>query len=364
MSDCTPAFGHLHHDMVNRYDPQFLAQGGEHLVYEIPTHQNIVVKVAVNLIRLIIDSNMRHKRPLDAFPIGIGPMIRAYPQTEARRFQRLKRFFGRQHTLQQRKFIASIPLFDKSLYHLVERIALAIDSHKRDVPHLSTPTGDKTFLDRSTSERVWAGVMIQQRASELFDKNRLTLATGYAELNMVEPTIYRSVTWNTLFGEAPLGSFDLDAFSVVQPSRPLKRLLVQLDADRALRTMMQELVRKIIRYCHATGETLDLASADNLVIVQKNGQWSYCLADALYPLKSDMMSRTRTALLKLSEGKSLDNHQQNVLLNTINFIRTINGLAHYLGLRNRLTVLPDSTSMREIDFLQVLRKNSDIQNHV
>src|SRR3989344_773478 len=45
----------VEHDLVSRYQPKFLAKGGEHIVYEVPEHPDIVVKVSTGPLKKVID---------------------------------------------------------------------------------------------------------------------------------------------------------------------------------------------------------------------------------------------------------------------------------------------------------------------
>lgn len=323
----------VEHDFVQKYQPKFLAKGGEHIVYETSGHPDIVVKVAVEPLKKIINWNAEHDLPIGSLPKEIEPRVQEYIKQEAERYQQMKTYFGAGHVLNQKKFLVKIPITDNILNNLYE-------GH----PPIK---GDET----------WGVVMVQKRAEELDDPKRLTLVAGYAEQGQVKEEDWNAATDHFVFGKNIEAQPSRDYLLTVQSNEKLKVLLERAEADEQLRESLKELVEKSISYTQETGEILDLIGEDNVVLSKKDGEWTYRLVDALYPHNARMVEKTKAVMLKLSIGKAIDEGEQNILMNAFNYVRTINGLAEKLGVEKRLNIIPEGMGNETVDYLAVIRKN-------
>ncbi len=70
-----------------------------------------------------------------------------------------------------------------------------------------------------------------------------------------------------------------------------------------------------------------------------------------------MVEETKIVLLKLSVGSEIDGGERNILMNTFNYVRTINGLAEQLGLEERINIVPEGMRREVIDFFKVINKD-------
>lgn len=48
------------HEVVSKFHPEFLARGGEHVIYTVPEHPDVVVKAVAETITSGIRSNTEH----------------------------------------------------------------------------------------------------------------------------------------------------------------------------------------------------------------------------------------------------------------------------------------------------------------
>lgn len=53
------------HELVERYQPKFLARGGDHLVYEVADHPDVVIKASTFKIKDILYENADNGEALD-----------------------------------------------------------------------------------------------------------------------------------------------------------------------------------------------------------------------------------------------------------------------------------------------------------
>ncbi|MEM7029197.1 MAG: hypothetical protein AAF629_06505 [Chloroflexota bacterium] len=300
---------------------RFLAEGGEHVVFQSPRHQHLVIKVHKRLSQMMTDAAPHH------LSASMQKQYADYHANDNRRWQQLKLHFGRQQTLPQRKSLQKWPK-NGCWWHPV----FPEDSLSQEQAHF------------------WVALTFQRYAAILHKPQRLSISAGYAELRSVETSIYERVTPPLLlFPETWV--WNQDDFLHLHPN--LRSILVATDQDKHLHESLSILLRKIIHYGQTTGEILDIASRDNLVLFRRHSQWTYLLADALYPFKDDMMARAQRILGQLP--KQLTPVEQNVLLNVFNFIRVVNGLAHYLRLNQFLYIFPKDMRIKPVNFLAIIQ---------
>lgn len=323
--------GDIEHELVSKYQPKFLAKGGEHIIYDLPEHPDIVVKVRTASIKKVLEWNVEHGQPLDSLPAEIEPRAREYLKEEAERYQQLKKYFGSEHVPSQKEFLVKVPITENILREIYE--------------------GEPP----ATTNEVWSIVMVQKRVEALSDPNRLAIVAGYAEQGEVPEDIYKQATEHFIFSQNPDQKIEKGQFLQVQSHNDLRNLLEKADNDENLKKDLQDLVERMVAYTQETGEIFDLAGQDNIILFQKDGKWSFSLVDTRYPGESKMIEKARAALSKLSEGNELDEHEKNILLNTFNFVRTVNGLAEQVGVEKRINIVPDGMALHNIDFQSMLR---------
>lgn len=321
----------VEHELVTKYQPKFLAKGGEHIVYEIPGHPDIVAKVSTEILKKVISWNAEHGLPIDALATEVEPHAREYLKQETERYQQLKQYFGAGHVLGQKKILAKVPLTERILN----------DLYAGEAP--------------SAGNEAWGVVMVQRRAEELRDPEHLTLVAGYSEKSDVESKTYRAATEHLVFGKDQEQKIDREKLLAVQPNDHLKSLVERADNDESLKAALVDLIGKSISYTQETGEILDLAGADNITFSQTNGKWTYRLVDALYPGEKSMVDKTKIALLNLSLGNEIGEGERNQVMNSFNYARTINGLAEQFGVQQRVNMVPEGMQPATIDFLNILR---------
>jgi hypothetical protein len=322
----------VEHGLISEYRPKFLGKGGEQIVYEIPEHPDIVIKVATEPLRKIAEWNVAHDRPLDSMPPELEPHVREYLVQEDARYRQLKKYFGAAHVPDQKEFLMKIPVTKNILRALYNN-------------------GSPPF---ATNE-AWSVVTAQKRVAALSDPGRLSIVAGYAEQSDVSEKSYNQATKHLVFGEGPEEKLNDRDFFEVQSYPDLKELLEKSGSDENLKATLKTLVGEIISYAEETGEIFDLAGQDNIVLYQKDGKWTYSLVDTRYPGEGQMVNKARAALLKLSTEGELDEKEKNILLNIFNFVRTVNGLAEQLGAQKRINIVPENANLKEIDFLNMLR---------
>ncbi len=161
------------------------------------------------------------------------------------------------------------------------------------------------------------------------------------------------MTEHLVFNKTAEQKLALEEFLQVQWNEDVKVLLEKAGENPQLKAALLELLEKIILFTAETGEILDIAGQDNIILYLEEERWSFVLVDAQYPGNAKMMNSLKIILEKLLYGIEIEDLEKNVLLNSLNFIRTVNGMAEQLGSKARIHVSPDVTSLN-VDFQSIL----------
>lgn len=323
--------------MVKLYAPKYLARGGEHIVYEIPGRPDVVVKVETAAMKRIQRYNAVSKEPLDRMPPEVLEDAQTYLDDHRKRYARMTAHFGKEHVLGQKEFLLKVPVTQDIMNEL----------YGGEPPKGSDVTNES-----------WAVVRIQKRAPEFADPERKTVVAGYTEMGTPDPETYARVTRVLVEGDENTAS-STEEFRSLVPEQ-FRALLEMVDKDESLKATLRDFVEKTMLYANETGEILDLAGSDNVTVFKKDGAWQYRLVDALYPSgtnpdRTSMLDAAKMAAQESANGRTIDEGKTNILLNTVNFLRTINGLAREVGVKERIALLPEA-DRGKVDFLTLLKK--------
>lgn len=325
------------HELVKKYQPKFLARGGQQVIYEIPGHLDVVAKVEVEPLIRIQQHNQKQGLPPEAMDPEILPDINAALEKKRAGYQDLRKYFGSEHVLPSRNYLIKVPMTPKMMDWLYVIYA---------------NTGPYPSEAVRQAREVWAILEIQRRAPELENPDRLGFASHYIENEVSDSERYRRIT-------AALLELDPSAHYVQQEFDALmipstQDLLKAADADPKLAETLRDLTRRTIQYANETKTILDLASGDNLPVFKKpDGSWTYRLVDALYPDSSEMLSLARDAALKATRGEvEMGDPEWFYLHNAVNFVRFINGLARRFGVEGQIDFIPEEAKGK-IDYLKL-----------
>ena len=332
----------VEHDFIRRYHPQFVASGGEHLVYEIPGRPDIVVKAEKLPLVDIARWNQSHKLPANAY----SKYAKEYGETilveDRKRMATLRKIFGR-HVVNQKKFFVKVPVTQKIMEDCLKKL-------ESDTP---VPLG---------VTEAWTYVTIQPRVRELADPDRLDLLAGREEIHAMnrireEPEfrdLYRRVTQPLLNAEqARRMDFDTDAFLDLIDQPGLDELVDRMETDKGLRAAVRDFVEKTMAFAEQTGDVFDFVGSDNIIFVQRaDGSWDYRLVDPFMQEFMHTLAQARRVLEKAETDPNLSDAEWNLLLHAVDFTRYINGLGRLVGSKKFLTFLPAEHS--DTDVLPIL----------
>jgi hypothetical protein len=99
---------------------------------------------------------------------------------------------------------------------------------------------------------------------------------------------------------------------------------------------------------------LEVAGQGNILFYEdENGKWDYKLVDAQYSACVPVVAMAGDLLRMIAQGKQPSLKQASVLLNALNFVRTVNGTLHYLGLQEKRIRLPGGLPPQSVPWEQV-----------
>lgn len=301
-----------------KHEPQLFAKGGEHLVLRLK-HGGSVVKVNY------LESRPMYEALLDDDRGAIDAALRRMQERRRQYLEKMKvleGYFGRDAVPRQRVFIAELPVSAAVANCLGQGL---------DVPEGGGPR----------SLPAWVAV---QRELAL-DSGRAVSLGGYYLENAVmasqEPADLKRYdeVHDILLGppSATEAEREKQAAKVVSLFDDLERVRARLKRDPEFRPALQEAVRKMIRYSVETGEVMDVAGLDNIVMVKESGGWSLKLTDALSAFDCTYRD-LEDAAKSLERGDELDNQKEVKAYYAMNTLRVINALAILAGIPERLDI--------------------------
>ncbi|TDD06980.1 hypothetical protein E1292_14320 [Nonomuraea deserti] len=299
--------------------PIYIARGGEHLVYEL---QDSILKIDHNT-----SARVMNWRSPDFDPDHIGrsdvvfELLRILRDKESR-YAMLQDLHGAHHVPRQRSYVWEVAWPGRVLNEIVGAV-------------------------KADPERIYkmpAIVTIQHRYYGLESLSSPDLATGYAEKanRNPPPDVYLEAgrRWLENIGPARFGQ---ELFLDAQRSPSLTRLFHLAQDNPELMAEIRKFTRNALHYSQWTGETMDMVGRGNVVFLDSR---SYLLVDALHPYPVKTLAEASLLLRRLDENEELTRGDRVYLLNVLNYVRTVNALAHFTGLDDRLDIVPPGFDSR------------------
>lgn len=326
------------------YRPEFLAKGGEHLVYEIPVHQrdgqeqelrNVVVKLNK---QSVLDT-LALANDLGLAPNSDDPKLVAELQMRLeykRKMQAaLRECFGSEHVVPQKYFLQTVPL----PHGIIEELGKLNKFYAKELPK----------DDVRESKAILA---IQPYLVELKDWH-LSVTAGIAEWR---PNFVKLIKKPEYADEYAMVTDDLmsaqsardyppeeDSFFRIIRHPKLIELLELAKEDAGLKDAIRHFIESAVDFAEKTGEIIDYGK-DNVIFFQTQDHgWTYLIVDGLYGLQEDILDTGKEALHLLQQGAnpaSLTNYEGNAIFQAINFTRTTNGIGALVGAKKFYTLFP------------------------
>lgn len=334
-------------ELFKQYDPELVFIGNKAIIYRLSEEHSFVVKILVAPIRQAVREGESWSRPVQLFR---DTVIAQEVDVKMMRQHRLEAFFGKHHTLRERRY--------QIVLHLTQKIVSDILQCRRLDDALKAKF--KTDWDSGALTELWTVAVFQEHSVYVEQKDRLTLIGGYCEINNqhIDEVDYKLITRSLLSSDYS-SEFSRNSFLNIQRNghdEYLTHLVERAENDENLYEQVKEFAAKAVRFSSETGEILDTAGKDNIIFYRKNDGWNYLLTDALSMHNEQVISETRSAIEDLVTGTEITLRQRLFILKTINYMRTLNGLTRILKLENTLHLGVASEAVARIDFLQLLRE--------
>ena len=311
-------------ELVLRYQPQFFDRGGDHLVYKVPSHPEVVVKASWRKIKDILfachELGLKDETSIERY---VHEQFDKDVAQKNREVRALKRHFGSAHVLSERRCLMRVPVSEQLLDELFRN-----DYLERAMPE-----------EARHVRQAWTHVAVQSYCSEVEDPNHLTFSFGlFIEENGVEDGEYLKITdqlINHPHDELPP---DFLQMQDVSSGKFLTKLIETAQHDPALKKPLVEFLLKTISYARSDMQILALGGKDNVIFFPKyDGAWDYKLIDALPIPDEPILHRFMDDLaLTMCNDMLPTKAQRSNIIRVFNFVRVINGAAAALGVNERI----------------------------
>lgn len=319
------------HPLYEKYQPKFLKNGGQHLVYTLPDHPKIVFKVRYDVLAKYLPQYVSEE---PSGKMAIEDRLSAHTDFEKEKLARMAQYFGKEHMVRERLNVMNLPFPESLVRDILQEKTFAVENGTIELPVLTR---------------------IQEKL-EIDPAHVLDICTGYAEKNIPEDgeskRLYREGSERWVFGDSSDGSFDARLFEKTQRSPSLNRLISHALSKPELRAVVEDFLKKAIAYGMETGGILDLAGSNNVIVIEENGGGKYKIVDGAYPGNDrGALQRGYEAFLKGGVRKEdLAPDEMSILSDVLNYVRSINGMAEAIGLEERIKFVNDSGEKGQIDW--------------
>jgi hypothetical protein len=336
----------LTHNLTRQYGRNgtlnVIGRGNEHVVFRvgIPQDNPAIDVVESSFVLKVSGLAMTEAHSTPVLPF-VGPFSKKVTRTDLfsevtqrkERYKRLKRYFS-DHVLEEDSYIQRLLLTRYEVSQFLPRGEIVRD---RD---------DGPFL---VDVFVRAQDIVPELDPTIPDENKRTTAIlvfPYAERKIIQPQTYEEANnrWILLQDQsAPFNDRDEKVINDVQQSESLAYMLqaARGKKGKGLQEALKDFVTSTIGYTNETREFLALRGKNNVLFIEDD-QWDYKLIDALNPRSTPMLDYLIYALNSINSGHPLKELEQVALHNGLGHVRSINALAHALGLRERIDVQVDS----------------------
>ncbi len=302
-----------------KYSPQLQARGGEHLVFVMhdPKHQDTVVKVNYNQSYPLLEALIEQPKKAEAQLKKLHKKI--YLQNE--RLKELQKYFGKQSIPAQLTVLRDVPVSQEAIKRLFPGVRFSPEHIPQSMP-------------------AWITV---QRKLDLSPEKAISLSSYYLEPEFRFKTDKQSLEnfseahqvlgCGQVKGVREEAQFEIAAW-IMDDLEPVVDAVI---SDVQFKRRLQETVKNLIVYITETGNILDLAGKNNMVMVAGKDGWELKMPDVL-SYESVKLSDLLAAAETLRQGKDLDERTAARAMYALNTIRVINALAILSGAKERLAV--------------------------
>jgi hypothetical protein len=238
--------------------------------------------------------------------------------------QALVRSFSAEHLLKTRALIRTVPVTPEVMKEIL---------HKQDLGDLApTQTLRIPTIVRYQELIPEAARMLKKEGGHNLDMH--SFGMRYVERFDIPLNEYQRLNRMTFGEDEPFDAPVLYRFLHVGTVR----LLEESYDDQALADVLRDAVRSMITFTQSHGEMLDIAGSGNVrVFKDAEGKWTYLIID---PFADNEWTGARDVAQRLFASGNVNHDEAYSLLNALNYARALNGMARILGVKERLSFIP------------------------
>jgi hypothetical protein len=304
-----------------RYSSRLIGKGGEHLVFEFDDakHGGVVHKINFRqtfpVLRAHQAGEIERKKALEAME---EEMVES-----RRKLKQLREYFGASTVPMQRFLIQEVPVTRE----VVEQLFPGSVKEDTKIPETLPAWG---AIQRRLDLPPQRTISLNARYPEVSGDASKREASGFNELY--------DDGYDLLVGKESAITDPEEQRGVILDLYPnLHKVAEKIDTDPSFKAKLQETVKKMIAYSQDTMIALDLAGADNIVLVQGAKGWELKMPDPL-PLYDYTFFDVQIAGEALKLGRPVPKDILGSVFNSLNTLRVINALALLSGVPDRLEV--------------------------
>lgn len=301
-------FAGIEDNLLIKYKPEYLAQGGEHLVFEIPDHPHIVIKVSMESITESLNWQQSSGETAQAYAGNpdVQRELRHRIEMAEQAYRGVLEHFQSEHVLPQRYITFTVSITPEIIAQL------ARDYYKEEVVSMG---GD-------FPSAVHVVALVQQKSVEMqSDQVESLFDYGYVVTDK---------------------SVEEEMEHFIFPATPARETSQDDDAKQKAK---KDFVSRAIAYTKATGRILDIAGPNNVIFKETDAKMTYLLVDAVHPAHWD---KTYTAFVLFMQevaaneyhcdfGKMKNNASK--VVHVVDYIYKLNQVAFEAGVTENLDAL-------------------------
>ncbi|MCE9586404.1 hypothetical protein K8R04_03740 [Candidatus Uhrbacteria bacterium] len=328
------------HELTKRYKPKFLGKGGENLVYEAEGRDAFVIKAQKQALAETMAWNEASGLEPGDDSIAVEELREGKLLEERKRYQSLKEVFG-DHVLNQRFYVMQVPVGPA----VREELNQSPQLHHVNIPE--------------KAEAGWTIVSIQERAEAMKDNRRLSMGganlelilgkTGRMKKDPYVRNVYDRVTDAYMSRDsAETSGVTPVEFEFLMEDTRLEALMRKAERDPGLWKALADFQRKAVEFSEKNQDIMDFAGLDNIIFHRdQDGDWTYTIVDGLYPFATKVLQKGAEAFVKHEMGVKLVSKEENVIIQSINYVRIVNGLGKWLGTGEYIDFLPEELQKKK-----------------
>ena len=140
----------------------------------------------------------------------------------------------------------------------------------------------------------------------------------------------------------------------------LAALLKKSSEDESFKRVVIEFQKKAVEHAKVSGTIMDIIGKDNIVFIKKeDGNWDYKLADAIFPLESNVLEKAKEIISRVRPGQKLPFNERLIVRWAVGHVRQINALGKMLGTDAYIDLSEDKIPGTEITIAELVTARNE-----